>query len=188
MQVPLHFAFDGLPPSEAVERRVRNEVDKLEKFYDRISAVKVVVARSEHKHHKGGTYAVRIYISVPGRADIVVDRSRAKNAAHEDVYVSIRDAFDAARRQIQDLQRRRQGRVKEHVAPPHGAIVALHPEKDHGFIGASDGREIYFHRNAVEGGGFDKLRIGEEVRFAESIGDQGPQATFVRPIGKHHIA
>lgn len=187
MQIPLHFTFEGLPPSEAVERRVRQEVDKLEKFHDRITGVRAIVARSEHRHRKGDTYSVRLYVSLPGGADIAVDRASALNRAHEDVYVAIRDAFKAARRQIQDLQRRRQGQVKEHAVPPHGVIAALHPDKDHGFIAVSDGREIYFHRNSVDEHAFDQLRVGQEVRFAESVGDKGPQATFVRAVGKHHI-
>ena len=102
--------------------------------------------------------------------------------------MTIRDAFKAARRQLQDIVRRRGGHVKEHEAPPHGTIAELHPEADHGFIASSDGRHIYFHRNSVADDGFDDLREGEEVRFSEAEGDKGPQAAFVRPVGKHHLA
>ena len=74
-----------------------------------------------------------------------------------------------------------------HEAPPQGTISSLVPERDHGFIAASDGREIYFHRNSVAGIKFDNLAIGQAVRFSEAIGDKGPQATSVRPIGKHQM-
>ncbi len=188
MKIPLQLAFEGFPHSDAVERRIRGEVDKLERFYDRITGVRVVAARTEHRQHKGDTYRIRLFVTIPGAADIVVDRDPAVTGAHEDIYVAIRDAFKAARRQIQDLHRRRQGRVKQHESPPHGTIGALHPEKDQGFITVADGREVYFHRNSVEGGKFDELRVGQEVRFAESVGDKGPRATFVRPVGKHHLA
>ena len=60
-------------------------------------------------------------------------------------------------------------------------------EADYGIIASSDGREIYFHRNSVADGGFDVLHKGQEVRFSETEGDKGPQATFVRPAGKHHL-
>ena len=73
--------------------------------------------------------------------------------------------------------------VKAHKIPPHGIIAALISEGDHGFIAAADGREICFHRNSVASGGFDGL----EVSFSEAVGDKGPQATSVRPIGKHHL-
>jgi cold shock CspA family protein len=74
-----------------------------------------------------------------------------------------------------------------HETPPHGVIASLDPERGHGFIAASDGREIYFHRNSVAGGKFDDLKVGQEVRFSEAVGDEGSQATSVRLVGKHHV-
>jgi cold shock CspA family protein len=187
MQVPLHITFEDIGHSDVIEARIREESKKLEQFSDRLTSARVVVGRPQHRHHKGDTYRIRIHLSVPGAADIVINRDPDVTGAHEDVYVTIRDAFKVARRQLQDLIRKRQGHVKEHEAVPHGTIAALHPEHDHGFIAAADGREIYFHRNSVADGMFDELQPGQEVRFSEAIGDKGPQATFVRPIGKHHL-
>ena len=61
------------------------------------------------------------------------------------------------------------------------AIAALLP--------ARTGEEIYFHCNGVVGGDFDALEIGAEVRFVarDSESSQGPQASTVTPIGKHHL-
>ncbi len=57
-----------------------------------------------------------------------------------------------------------------------------------GVLGEQDvPREIYFHRNAVADNGYHALEAGQEVRFSEDIGDKGPQATIVQPIGKHHL-
>lgn len=187
MQVPLQISFEQIGHSDPIEARVREEAKKLEQFHDRISSARVVVGRPQHRHHKGDTYRVRIHLTVPGAPDIVINRDPDATGAHEDAYVTIRDAFKAARRQLQDLVREQQGQVKAHEAPPHGVIASLYPDRDHGFIASADGREIYFHRNSVEGGTFDKLRVGEEVRFAEATGDKGPQTTFVCPIGKHHV-
>ncbi|MGI9488080.1 MAG: hypothetical protein ACR2RF_19795 [Geminicoccaceae bacterium] len=52
-----------------------------------------------------------------------------------------------------------------------------------------DGQEIYFHQNSVANGGFDKLDICAEVRLSidEKEGVEGPQATSVQMIGKHHL-
>ena len=47
--------------------------------------------------------------------------------------------------------------------------------------------EIYFHRNAVLDGAFDRLSIGSEVAFVEEEGEKGPQASTIRLIGKHHL-
>ena len=60
--------------------------------------------------------------------------------------------------------------------------------EDCGFIETADGREIYFHRNAVLDGAFDRLSVGSEVRFIEEQGDKGAQASTVRLVGKHHPA
>ena len=185
MDVPLKIAFEGIEHSDAIEARIREEAEKLEQFFGRIVSARVVVARPQHRHHKGDIYHIRIHLVVPDAADIVVNREPAATGAHEDVYVTIRDAFKAARRQLQDVVRKRDGHVKEHEAPPHGFVAELLP--DHGFISTSDGRHIYFHRNSVAEGRFEDLREGQEVRFSESQGDKGPQATFVRPVGKHHL-
>ena len=185
MQVPLDIEFEGIDPSDAIKTTVREHMDKLEQFYDRIIAGRVVIAKPHQSHNKGNIYSVHIHLALPGGGDIVVNRDPGDRNAHEDLNVAMRDSFDAARRQLQDIARRRQGHVKEHEVPPHGVIATL--VNEHGFIASSDGREIYFHRNAVEDNGFDALETGQEVRFAEEIGNEGPQATFVRPVGKHHI-
>jgi len=101
--------------------------------------------------------------------------------------VAVRDAFKAARRQLQDRMRVQRGDVKPHPAEPHGKILSLDPSRDCGLIETSDGREIYFHRNSVLNQGFDQLEPGVEVRFSEEPGDKGPQASTVRVIGKHHL-
>ena len=149
-----------------IEKRIRKEAEKLEQFYDRITAMRVIVARPQHRHHKGDTYRVRIHLTLPGASDIAISRDPSVSGVHENVYVTLRDAFSAARRQLQDLVRRRQGHIKAHTPAPHGTIAALHPERDHGFIATSDGREIYFHRNSVSEGKYDSLVTGMEVRFS----------------------
>jgi cold shock CspA family protein/ribosome-associated translation inhibitor RaiA len=187
MQTPLQLTFEDIGHSDFIESRIREEAGKLEQFYDRITSMRVVVARPQHRHHKGDIYQIRIHMTVPGAADIAISREPAATGAHQDVQVTIRDAFKSARRRLQDLARKRQGHVKTHEAPPHGTIRVLHPEADHGFIATADGREIYFHRNSVDGGKFEELEVGQEVRFSEAVGDKGPQATIIRLVGKHHI-
>jgi cold shock CspA family protein len=187
MQVPLQVVFEHIQHVDYIEERVRQEAKKLEQFHDRITSARVVIGRPQHRHHKGDTYSVRVHLTLPGGPEIAVSRDPGATGRHENVQVTITDAFDVARRQLQDVVRKRQGQVKAHEAAPHGTIASLVPEADHGFISSADGREIYFHRNSVADGRFDSLTVGQEVRFSESVGDKGPQATFVRPIGKHHI-
>ena len=108
MQVPLQIVLEGIGQSDAIEDRVREEVAKLEKFYDRITATRVVVGSPQHRHLKGDTYQVRIHLTIPGTPDIVASVDPSLDHAHEDVYVAIRDAFKAARRQLQDALRERE--------------------------------------------------------------------------------
>jgi cold shock CspA family protein len=70
---------------------------------------------------------------------------------------------------------------------PHGKIKELFPYEDYGLIETSDGREIYFHRNSILEGDFDKLEAGDSVHFTEEKGEQGPQASTVHVEGKHHV-
>ena len=129
---------------------------------------------------------MRIDITVPDE-ELVVSRDPAKHHAHEDVYVVIRDAFDAARRQLQDYNNKRQQHVKHHEPESHGHVIRLIPMEDYGVIATPDGREVYFHRNSVLNAEFDKLEEGAEVRFNEESGEQGPQASTVLVEGKHHV-
>lgn len=186
MQMPLQISFHGMDPSPAIEARIREKATKLERFSDRIIGCRVVV-EAPHRHHRHGKlYNVRIDLSVPGK-DIFVGRSGPLNHAHEDVYVAIRDAFNAAARQLEDHVRRMRSDVKTHAAPAHGKITQL--IEDYGFITMPDGQEVYFHKNSVVDADFDKLEVGNEVRvvIAEGEGIKGAQASTVTPVGKHHI-
>jgi cold shock CspA family protein/ribosome-associated translation inhibitor RaiA len=188
MQIPLQIAFEGgLEASEALRSRIEREAHKLERFHDQIISCRVAVIGRSGRHHKGDLYQVRLQITVPGRPDVMIDRNPSADHAHEDAFVAVRDAFDAARRQLQDHDRRVQGKVKVHEAPPHGRVIRLFHDQGYGFIESSDGREIYFHRNAVLNGGFDKLKEGAQVRFAEVEGEKGAQASTVHPLGKSQI-
>jgi cold shock CspA family protein/ribosome-associated translation inhibitor RaiA len=187
MQVPLQIVFEHLDHSDFLEAAVRKEAQRLERFHDRITSMRVVIARPQNRHHEGDTYAVRIHIAIPGGRHVDISRDPAATGRHEDMHVTIRDAFDAAGRQLQDQVRTISGDIKTHEAPPHGIIASVVPERDHGFIAASDGREIYFHRNSLTGARLEDLQPGQEVRFSEAPGEKGPQATSVRPVGKHHL-
>jgi ribosomal subunit interface protein len=188
MQIPVQLSFRGIAHSDAVEASIRERAEKLEQFYDRITSCRVVVETPHAHHRKGRLYHVRIDLTVPGR-EIVVGRDPAAHHAHEDVHVAIRDAFDAARRQLQDHVRKDRGDVKSHEAPRHGRVSKLFVRDGYGIIETPDGREIYFHRNSVVDDAFDRLETGHEVRFVavEGESEKGPQATTVHLIGKHHI-
>lgn len=188
MKLPLQITFQDIEHSDAVAARIREKVEKLEHYFDRIMSCRVVVEAPHRHHHKGKIYNVRIDITVPG-GEIVVNRNSGLDHAHEDIYVAIRDAFNEAKRQLQNLTRIRLGKVKRHEMPDHGHIIQLRPEKDRGTIETAAGDIIHFHRNSVIENEFDHLQVGWEVRFvvAEDRMDEGLWASSVYLIGKHHI-
>jgi ribosomal subunit interface protein len=188
MEIPAQITFRNMDHSDAIEARILERIEKLELFFDRITTCRVVVEAPERRHHKGKLYHVSVDIVVPG-AELVVNRHPKDKHAHEDVYVAIRDAFNAAQRRIEDYVRKLGGRVKTHDVPLHGSVVRIFPEEGFGFIAASDGREVYFHRNSVLRDGFDALAVGTEVRLVVAEGEsaEGPQASTVDPLGRHHL-
>jgi ribosomal subunit interface protein len=104
MDRELQITARELEGSEALIAKIRERADKLEKLYDHIVSCHVVVESPEKRHHKGKLYNCRIHVHVPGE-EIIINRE-----PNEDPYISVRDAFDAAKRQIQEHADKRRGR------------------------------------------------------------------------------
>lgn len=183
MQIPLRISFHGMQPSPAIEAQIRAKAAKLERFHQRITGCHVAV-ESPHRHsRKGEVYRVRVDLTLPG-GEIVANRSPGQDHSHEDLYVAIRDAFNAASRQLEDYVRKQRGDVKTHTGPDQGRVVRLFRDDGYGFIETPDGLEIYFHENSVVDGRLEDLAIGARVRFswAETESAKGPQATTVHRL------
>ena len=106
MQVSLQTTVRDFPQSEALEARIREKAAKLEEFHSHITICRVTVEELRKHHQQGRHFHVSLDVRVPGR-EIVVNR-----AHHEDVYVALRDAFDAAKRQLDEVARAKRGDVK----------------------------------------------------------------------------
>lgn len=179
MKLPLEITFLHVEPSAALEARIRKLASRLEKFSAQIMRCHVVVEAPSQHSHQGGLFGFRISITVPGD-EIAIRRAHPGTHSHEDPYVALRDAFRAARRKLEDYERKRRQDVKTHVQPLHGRICELDPGRHFGRIETDDGRLIYFHSHSVHGRPFDQLATGMNVRFAEEAGDAGPQASMVQ--------
>ncbi len=105
MQVPLKITFHNMSPSERIEQRIREKVEKLNRFHDQIIGCHVTVELPHKHHHKGVTFRVNVDLTLP-RGEVVANRSPDTDHAHEDVFVAIRDAFDAATRQLESMVQR----------------------------------------------------------------------------------
>jgi ribosome-associated translation inhibitor RaiA len=108
MQLPLQITFRHMDPSPALEARIRQRAEELDHFFDRITSCHVVVECQDPRHRQGKLFAVRIDLTVPG-GEIAVGRDSGANHAHENAHVAVRDAFDAARRRLEDHARDRRG-------------------------------------------------------------------------------
>lgn len=174
MQSALQITMRDMPRSDMLEDHIRQKVTKLENFYPHLVGCRVVV-EVPHKHkHQGRKFEIRLDITVPG-GELVVNRE-----SDGDVYVALRDAFDAARRQLEDYGHRQRGATKTHAPVYSGRVTRLVMDEDYGFIRTEDGRELYFHRDNLANGNFDRLAIGNEVHFLQDAGAEGLQAKRVR--------
>lgn len=184
MQIPLQITFRGVPPSVAIETVIRERVAKLERFAGgRIIACRVFVQEPNRRHQQGDLFSVSIDLTLPGAELAVGNCSHRENQSHENVYVAIRDSFSAMERKLKDFQAMRRKEIKTHaIHKPHATVSRIFPQDGYGFITTPEGREIYFHLNAVIGDDRDMLDVGSEVRFTEELGDQGPQATTVEHL------
>ncbi len=182
MQIPLQITFrESLDPTGAIRARIHEQVEKLDAFHKNIIGCQVVVESPHHNHHRGNLYQVRVNLSVPGHQFVATSESKHDHA-HEDVYVAVRDAFDALERQLESLTRIQHGDAKTHMVLPQGEVSVLFSEDDYGRITTTDGHDIYFHRNSVANGDFAKLKIGTRVAYEYEMGDDGLQATYVKVL------
>jgi len=113
MQLPLQITFRHMTTSAAVEDHIREQMAYLEQHYDHITGCRVVIDAPPAHRNKGAPFSVHIDLTVPGR-ELFVNSVRDDRSAHADVYIAIRDAFEALKRQLDEHIRRRRGDVKYH--------------------------------------------------------------------------
>jgi cold shock CspA family protein/ribosome-associated translation inhibitor RaiA len=129
-------------------------------------------------HYKEGGYELKLVASVP--QDTVVVAKQGEN-----VGPLLVEAFDVLSQQLREiLRKKRKNETAADVSSPaaaqYGVIRKVLPFESYGFIVTPDEREIYFHENALKDVPLDQLTEGDEVMYGESLGDKGPQASWVR--------
>src|SRR5688572_8787306 len=99
MAMPLQITFRNMEASPSVEARLRALTGRLERLCGRITSCRVIVESPHRHHHKGRHYRVQVDLRAPGR-EVVGGHDSARTREHENVYLAIRDAFRATRRQL----------------------------------------------------------------------------------------
>jgi len=179
MQLPVEISYRGVEKSEDIDALIREKASRLDRFCDHIMRCDVAVEKPNHAQQSGNPFRVRVDVTIPPGHELVADEKQIEHEMHEPLTKIINDAFKNMERQVKDLVERQRREVKTHVEP-RALITKLF--SDYGFITDGGGIDIYFHRNAVLGTGFDELKIGAEVRFDLSHGEMGPQASSVHVI------
>lgn len=178
MQVPVQITFRGLDHSESVKEHLQEKVDKLQHFCHNMVACHVVVEFENKNQHRGNLHNTRVTITVPGKELVTTHND------NEDMYISIRAAFDDMTRQLEDyVENMHDGH--HHQSMIYGKIVRLFNGDGFGFIESEDGTEFYFNANHVAHPDFHKLSIGMPVHFIREEGQNGPQAHRVKLVEKH---
>ncbi len=106
MLTPLEIAFHGVERSEAVETRVREKFKRIESRFDRITHARVAIEAPQRRTPRPKFFHVRIEIGVTGHKPVVVKHEPDGDNAHTDVMLALRDAFEAAGRQMDALNDR----------------------------------------------------------------------------------
>lgn len=187
MQIQPEIAFHNIEKSDWAEEQILDHIERLEEIYDRLIACRVRVDQTNDNTNHTIPPVVRIEISVPGHKDIVVahepDHLQRKFQA-PDLKNAINEAFriagDRLGRYKDQLTDRTAAGTHEAASELLGQVAEITPSEDFGFLLTASGGLLYFHRNSLLTGDFDRLRRGNEVYYVEDVGDTGPIATKVR--------
>ncbi len=190
MQIPPEITYRDIKKTEKIDSLVREKIAKLEKFCDYINSCRVVLEKAHENPSSGSPYKVSIDITIPHGRELAVTHNPDEGKQYPALETVIRDAFEAARRQLVSITTEQKGDRKVHPEQEISAIITkLFSDQDYGFIKAVDtGREVYFHRNSVVNVSFDELSVGNGVRFQETEGEMGPQATSVMILDRQSSA
>jgi ribosome-associated translation inhibitor RaiA len=104
MQITPQITFEGSESSDAARDVIMREITRLEMHNKRITGCRVTVIAPSHKHRHGTGFQVHIWLTIPSYENIVVNNSASDDARHEHAEAAIKDAFAAARRQVDDLE------------------------------------------------------------------------------------
>ena len=137
MTVSRQTTFRDIPHSDAIKTHIDEKIDKLTQFCSKIVACHVVVEYANKNQHRGNLHNIRITTTVPGKELI------SKHNEREDLYVSIRDAFEDITRQLESYEEQTHGQIKNHQSVIlSGKIARIFNGDGFGFIENENGEEF----------------------------------------------
>lgn len=186
MYVPLEISVKDIEKSPQLEELIRAKTEKLERVCDHLSSCRVSIEKPHEHMESGNPYRVRIDMTVPPAHELVAKQEPGQGDMHHNIDTVIRSVFEKAERQLKKLVEKQNRKTKTHdTQQPIAIVTQLFTEEGYGFLKAvDDDREVYFHRNSVADGQFERLEEGTGVWYQHEMGEKGPQATTVRLIDK----
>ncbi|MDP1932754.1 MAG: HPF/RaiA family ribosome-associated protein [Gammaproteobacteria bacterium] len=99
MSNEFQVVFHNIDQSAALTENVNKRIQKLQRYSNDIIGGRVVLDSPHNNHHKGKVFSVTLEIHISGK-EVIVKQGQHDKPAHEDIYVAVRDAFNAAERQL----------------------------------------------------------------------------------------
>ena len=159
------------------QNKIQEEQEKLIRHYPNF-VLHLRVSIEATTHYKEGGFEIKLVASVPNDTVVVTRKAETVRAA-------LTESFDVLSLQLKEIQRKKRKNKKQAVTGESldgvGIIRKVSPHESYGFITSVDERDIYFHENSLKNLTMDELSEGDSVIFGETIGDKGPQASWVRP-------
>lgn len=161
------------------QNRITEEQEKLIRHYPNF-VLHLRVSIEATTHQKEGGFEIKLVASVPNDTVVVSRRS-------ETVRVALTESFDVLTLKLKEIQRKKRKTKKVAVSSPIavdkvGVVRMVSPHESYGFIMSADQRDIYFHENSLKNLKIEDLAEGDSVVFGETVGDKGPQASWVRSV------
>ena len=181
MEIAPEIIFHDVERSEWVEAYIVERLGRLERFAGGITRCRVSLTQEVASHTKGNRYSVMVEVRLPPNHDLAAKKQKIVHDMGTQLPALINQAFGAVEGQVKKTAQLRRGDSKTHDAEPRGLVASLSPE-GFGFIKTFDNRDVYFHRNSVLHGDFERLAVGTEVRFSPEEGEKGLQASSVQVV------
>ena len=185
MQVPLKITFRNVRKTPDIEAFIGRQAAKLERVCNNLVSCHLAVEKPQAHQQSGNPFRVRIDVTVPPQHELVVIRETTEGENDEQLPAILRGAFKIMRCQVKKVAEKQRDRVNADTEQEAAGFVSLLLRKElYGFITSLDGREVYFDKDSLRPGDFDRLGIGTGVRWVEQQGEKWPQASSLSIVDK----
>jgi ribosome-associated translation inhibitor RaiA len=187
MQAEPEITFKNMDASPTLEARIRERIDRLERFHHGIIGCRVVVQEA-HKSAASGKNPLRIDLEVQIPGDLLHTSGEEEIRATKDHTGNlVSRVFEAMEHRLDSAVARDKRQLKAHSADHEiGCVTRLFAGQGYGFVQVGEGPELYFTENVLHGLAMAELEAGSRVVVsrAHEDGPMGPMANAVRRIGE----